>query len=519
MANTPNDPNFIPNLTPQAGGPFKQVLVEAIFETTGLVGSPPTAPQDAYKIVRLNQYGQLDPSLGAGGGGGGGSVFSVNGQIGIVVLTATDVGADPVGSAASAQTNAEAYASNASNLSSGTIASARLSGTYGINVSGNAATVTNGVYTSGSYADPSWITSLAGSKISGNISGDATSITGNITYSQVTGVPAFPQNTSVVPHEFFTAYNSTTGAFTQAQPSFSDLSGSIATGQIPASTVTVSQINAAGTPSSTTYLRGDGSWVTIAGGSSAFSAITSGTNTTAAMVVGSGASIMVSGTGAVEATQLNAVVVSGTAPTTGQALIATSPTTANWQTISSGFTDPMTNTGDLIYGVVSGSPATLVPTRLGIGTNGYVLTVVGGLPAWAPASGGGSSSRTTVTITTLSLAAGEMQTGLVTVAKTFALQVLTVDVPARLRLYSSTAFRDADLTRPPSQFLHYWTNHGCICDILLNAATGLTWTLNPTALGTDNDTSVTSSIPYTVTNAGTQAATITLTLTYLTMET
>jgi hypothetical protein len=47
----------------------------------------------------------------------------------------------------------------------------------------------------------------------------------------------------------------------------------------------------------------------------------------------------------------------------------------------------------------------------------------------------------------------------------------------------------------------------------------LTWTLNPTALGTDNDTSVTSSIPYTVTNAGTQAATITLTLTYLTMET
>ena len=38
---------------------------------------------------------------------------------------------------------------------------------------GNADTVTNGVYTSGSYADPSWITSISGSKVSGNISGNA----------------------------------------------------------------------------------------------------------------------------------------------------------------------------------------------------------------------------------------------------------------------------------------------------------------------------------------------------------
>ena len=35
------------------------------------------------------------------------------------------------------------------------------------NISGNAGTVTNGVVTTGSYADPSWITSLANSKITG----------------------------------------------------------------------------------------------------------------------------------------------------------------------------------------------------------------------------------------------------------------------------------------------------------------------------------------------------------------
>jgi hypothetical protein len=46
-----------------------------------------------------------------------------------------------------------------------------LPSTINVNISGNAATVTNGVYTTGSYADPTWITSLAGSKITGTIDG------------------------------------------------------------------------------------------------------------------------------------------------------------------------------------------------------------------------------------------------------------------------------------------------------------------------------------------------------------
>ena len=45
-------------------------------------------------------------------------------------------------------------------------------------ITGNAATVTSGVYTTGSYADPAFITSLAGSKISGNIAGSAANVTG-----------------------------------------------------------------------------------------------------------------------------------------------------------------------------------------------------------------------------------------------------------------------------------------------------------------------------------------------------
>ena len=50
------------------------------------------------------------------------------------------------------------------------------SGTWGISVTGNAGTVANGVYTTGSYADPAWITSLAKSKVGlGNVENTALS--------------------------------------------------------------------------------------------------------------------------------------------------------------------------------------------------------------------------------------------------------------------------------------------------------------------------------------------------------
>jgi len=65
-----------------------------------------------------------------------------------------------------------------------------------VDTTGNAGSVTNGVYTNGSYADPTWITSLAGSKITGNISGSAGNVTGTVAISnggtgQTTAVAAF----------------------------------------------------------------------------------------------------------------------------------------------------------------------------------------------------------------------------------------------------------------------------------------------------------------------------------------
>lgn len=111
-------------------------------------------------------------------------------------------------SAATSATNAANSATSASNSASAAAASAseaagyaasinpadlvHISGTETItgaktfsqtitgSITGNAGTVTNGVYTTGSYADPAWITSLAGSKVSGNISGNAANVTGTV---------------------------------------------------------------------------------------------------------------------------------------------------------------------------------------------------------------------------------------------------------------------------------------------------------------------------------------------------
>jgi hypothetical protein len=51
---------------------------------------------------------------------------------------------------------------------------------------------------------------------------------------------------------------------------------------------------------------------------------------------------------------------------------------------TTGMTNPMTTTGDMIYSSSGSTPA-----RLGIGSTGQVMTVTGGIPSWATPAGGG----------------------------------------------------------------------------------------------------------------------------------
>ncbi len=121
-----------------------------------------------------------------------------------------------------------------------------LSSLYSINISGNAGTVTNGVYTNSSYSNPSWITSLIGSKITGDISGNAGSATQLATARNINGV-AFDGTSavSVNLNNNITFNNSGTGA-----TSGSAFNGGVAT--------TVSY-NTIGAPS-TTGANASGNW-------------------------------------------------------------------------------------------------------------------------------------------------------------------------------------------------------------------------------------------------------------------
>jgi len=69
-------------------------------------------------------------------------------------------------------------------------------GTWSISISGNAGTVTDGVYTSGSYADPSWITSLDDGKVLPTMTGNSGKyLTTDGTNSNWTTLPAINDGT------------------------------------------------------------------------------------------------------------------------------------------------------------------------------------------------------------------------------------------------------------------------------------------------------------------------------------
>ena len=118
-----------PTLTSSVGTNGYYYIV-SVAGTTNLNGITDWQPND-WAIFNGSVWEKIDNTD---------LVTSVNSYTGAVVLTNTDVGAP-------------------------TYAGVGATGTWPISVTGNSATVTNGVYTSGSYSNPTWITGLAGSKV------------------------------------------------------------------------------------------------------------------------------------------------------------------------------------------------------------------------------------------------------------------------------------------------------------------------------------------------------------------
>lgn len=235
------------------------------------------------------------------------------------------------------------------------------SGTWGISVTGNAGTVTNGVYTTGSYADPTWITSIAGSKVSGNISGSAGSVANALTIG--TGLSGTSYNGSSAVTIANTGVLSLAG--TASQVTVSASTGAI-TISLPA-TINVDTSGNAATVTNGVYTTGsyaDPTWVTSLAGSKIIGNIT-----------GNAANV----TGTV------AIANGGTGQTTAVAAFdALSPTTTKGDLIVSNGTDNV---------------------RQAVGADNYVLTADSAQATgvkWAPASGSGLTiSNDTSTATNL----------------------------------------------------------------------------------------------------------------------
>lgn len=165
MPNTDNEPQLPKNQSP------------IVDDRTGLVS------RDWYRFF-LNLLNKANT-----GGGGSGTVTSVNVSGGTTGLTTSGGPVTTSGTitlagtlnVANGGTGATTAAGARTNLSVPSTTGSGASGTWSIDITGNAGTVTNGVYTTGSYADPTWITSIAGSKVTGNISGQAGSVANALT--------------------------------------------------------------------------------------------------------------------------------------------------------------------------------------------------------------------------------------------------------------------------------------------------------------------------------------------------
>ncbi len=150
------------------GGLTNQILYQSAPDSTGFVDAPVTT--DTF--LKWDGSGFVWSAVA-----GAGTVTSVNASGGTTGLTFSGGPITASGTltlagtlaVANGGTGATTAAGARSNLSVPSTSGSGATGTWGIDISGNAATVTNGLYSTGSYNDPVWLASLSTSKLSGTI--------------------------------------------------------------------------------------------------------------------------------------------------------------------------------------------------------------------------------------------------------------------------------------------------------------------------------------------------------------
>ena len=148
---------------------------------------------------------------------------------------------------------------------------------------------------------------------------------------------------------------------------------------------------------------------------------------------------------------------------------------------------------------------------------GKVLTSDGsGNGTWQTPSGG-LQSRQTASFGTTSIAAGTEVSGTVTLAKGFRLMKVLAYRPSRLRFYTTTAKRDADVSRPIGT--DPTGDHGLIFEFVVTSAMALTnIDLSPLVDGFDGKVTPDGVIPYRITNMDSSFGAVSVELTYIRTE-
>ena len=265
---------------------------------------------------------------------------------------------------------------------------------------GNATTVTNGVYTNGSYANPSWITSLGESKVlpSQNSNAGKVLTTNGSTTSWTNLIPVSPAANTMAPYGKWLNTNGTTLQWTDPYPTQSGNSGKFLSTN--GSYVGWASAAAIGFPS---IVGNDGKYLTVSGTDIVWGDIAGGdsTNTPNKLVLRDSSGNFAAGT----------ITANLTGNVTGN-ITGNADTVTNGVYTSGSYNNPSWITGlSLAQGGTGGNNradalTNLLPTGEAVG---YVLSTTGrGTYFWGPGGGGGgggnvgntiTSSRTTFTAT------------------------------------------------------------------------------------------------------------------------